>query len=127
MTASIDTPIRARGPSDGLNRLFRHAAFDAYSTASIADGSQEVIEGGVLNGLFLVYVTGSTQSAGLFSITGGDTVTIVADWTSGGNKLGTTFENDGTLNIDITSGDLRINNELGSAGVVSVVFLQEDS
>ncbi len=121
MTADINSPVATTlAPSAGLDKLFRSQAFLSRSTGALTDDSAKTFPDGVANGLYMAYVADSTDKLGWFTITGGDTVTIAVD---AGTDFSTTFENDGTVNIDISSGDLRVDNQLGSTATIELVRL----
>ncbi len=123
---SINTPASTvTAPTMFADDLFNNQALLFRRTPALADTenfsfvtNQDPVS--VMNGFSMVRVSGTTDIAGFFSVTGGDTVTIANDM---GTDFSTTFGTDTKCNIDINAGALRVENQLGATATISIVQL----
>lgn len=126
MPTEIPSPVgSAPAPTMYADPLFTGQQFVSRSTGALTDTSAKVFtsaESGasVMNGLYYAYVKDSTNQLCLFSITGGDTVTILQDIAT---KFTTTNTTNDKVNIDITSTTLRVENQLGTTQTIELVKL----
>lgn len=126
MSTGIPSPI-TNGPAPTMfaDDLFTMQQYRSRSTGALTDTSSVTFvsaESGaaVMNGVYVAYVSGSTDKFCEFSITGGNTVTIIRD---AGTDFSTTNGTDNRVNIDINSTALRVENQLGTTETIELTKL----
>lgn len=123
---SIPTPASTvTAPTMFADDLFNNQALLCRSTGSLADTESysfvtNTSPAATLNGFYLARAINSTDVACFFTVTGGDTVTIAQDL---GSDFSTTNGTDTKINIDISSTNLRVENQIGTAAEIYVVQL----
>lgn len=122
-TSEIPNPSSG-SPAPVMNSdpLYQNVSFIMRSTPSLADTEAWSFPFGMdrgpsVNGLYLAKVQGATDSFCFFTVTGGNTVTIALDSSSNFTNTNST---DNKVNIDISSGNIRVENQLGSAAIVEL-------
>lgn len=125
-TSEIPSPSLA-SPKPVMNSdpLYQQIALTFRSTASLADTGEHEFPFGMdrgpsINGLYMAKVSGAADQFCFFTVTGGTTVTIALD---SGSTFDVTHGTDAKVNIDVNSGNLRVENQLGSASVIEVCKL----
>lgn len=122
--SQIQSPVSHLGsnPTMYAHELFRGQTNLSFTTGALADNGTVTFKfnqsgASVMNGLYEAYVTDSTDKFVEFTITGGDTITILRD-------VGTDFVANGTttdarIQIDADANGLTIVNRI-DAGIAGL-------
>jgi len=126
---SINSPVTTTtNPSMYAHDLFNRQTLRPFSTGALDDDGTFTFKfnedgADVMNGVYIGYVTGSTDVYVEFTVSGGDTITILRDVGSDFVANGTTT--DAKIQIDADSNGLTIVNRIdaGIAGLELVKIL----